>query len=55
MNAIPRPFYAEQALYECFMNSLSLAGMTGFDAIAAAVRARAAQEPADRLLPGGAR
>lgn len=32
------------------LNSLSLAGMTGFDAIAAAVRARAAQEPADRLL-----
>ena len=29
MNAIPRPFYAEQALYECFMNSLSLAELAG--------------------------
>ena len=29
MNAIPRPFYVEQALYECFMNSLSLAELAG--------------------------
>ncbi|MGA0561339.1 amidohydrolase [Ancylobacter sp. VNQ12] len=32
------------------LNSLSLAGLTGFDAIAAAVRQRAAREPADQLL-----
>ena len=29
MNAIPRPFYAEQAMHERFINSLSLAVLTG--------------------------
>jgi len=32
------------------LSSLSLAGLNGFDAIASAVRQRAAREPADRLL-----